>query len=137
MDDNVPYNADHGVVPFMGHHNVRLPAIRHHAPSHDDDVVGPIAGPIGDDDDNNNRVSTPVSVPYARYGNLGNYYHHVTNPYQPRHVHVGVGTPNVKVEVETSKSQIARSPAVHVSAQVRIINSLITNCFLFLHVVCA
>ncbi|XP_065668704.1 uncharacterized protein LOC100214209 isoform X2 [Hydra vulgaris] len=39
------------------------------------------------------------------------------NYYQPRHVHIGVGTPNVKVEVETSKSEIAHNPSVHVSFQ--------------------
>ena len=37
--------------------------------------------------------------------------------YRPRHVHVGVGTPGVKVEVETAKSVISSKP-VHVTAQV-------------------
>ena len=37
--------------------------------------------------------------------------------YRPRHVHVGVGTPGVKVEVETAKSIISSKP-MHVTAQV-------------------
>ena len=55
------------------------------------------------------------------HGNLMEHDNHEFDPYKPHHVHVGVGTPNVKVEVETSKSDITRNPAVHVSAQVSVI----------------
>lgn len=46
-------------------------------------------------------------VPFVpRFGSFGGYHGGIIgghNAYHPRHVHVGVGTPGVKVEVETAK----------------------------------
>ena len=61
--------------------------------------------------------------PVNRYGVvggpaiLGNGVAFGNRVYRPRHVHVGVGTPGVKVEVETAKSVISSKP-MHVNAQV-------------------
>uniref|UniRef100_A0A7M5VF09 Uncharacterized protein n=1 Tax=Clytia hemisphaerica TaxID=252671 RepID=A0A7M5VF09_9CNID len=53
-----------------------------------------------------------ASVVGSRYAGSG----YLARSYHPRHVHVGVGTPGVKVEVETAKSVITSKP-VHVTGQ--------------------
>merc|ERR1719494_57330 len=81
----------------------------------EDGLVGPIAGPVG----HVTRVTHHRRIYGNRFG--GPVLHHTQRVTQsvaavpvledtkdPKHVHVGVGTPNVKVEVETDrKSEVS------------------------------
>ena len=126
---------------YPGHGTTQYTSVHHHSISHndgDDDgyvSAAPIAGGY-----------LPAAVPATRYAGFGGpaagyvggpAAGYVGGPaagyvggrygaapfvggrvYHPRHVHVGVGTPGVKVEVETAKSTIHPKPAMHVTAQV-------------------
>lgn len=70
--------------------------------------LGGLGGPVNRYGVGSGVVGGPAIVGNGVFGN---------RVYRPRHVHVGVGTPGVKVEVETAKSVISSKP-MHVAAQV-------------------
>lgn len=133
---------------FPGHGTTQYTSVHHHSISHNDGDVddgyvdgglaggyaagGPAAGgylggtgSVAGGYAGGAVVAAPANIaPVATsrytggvYGNRGGLGYN-GRAYHPRHVHVGVGTPGVKVEVETAKSTISNPKAVHVTAQV-------------------
>ena len=104
-------NGDHGsmaLAGFPGRGTTQYTSVHHHQISHND----------GDEDDDGYGAAgyapgyaqgyAPNPVAFAprmgAFGGLrGGPFMGARSMYHPRHVHVGVGTPGVKVEVETAK----------------------------------
>lgn len=115
---------------FPGHGTTQYTTVHHHRISHND----------GDEDIVDEPASfggatgyAPGPVPFVpRYGSFGGYRGGILGArtaYHPRHVHVGVGTPGVKVEVETAKRG---DVAAQVSYPVRITKNDAIFYFIFI-----